>query len=141
MTTWLERGGVGVSGGMATAPSGTTTNINSRPWSSGLGLWAGNGRLLVEGWRSIITIRTLLFEHRHLALVVGFAATAAGGSDHGQHGQRIQGGAGDEDALRVRAQIGRVHQVSLGHILGEVGGHQALENLVVLEAQANPEAL
>src|SRR5882762_10153853 len=85
--------------------------------------------------------RPLLFEHRYLALVVGGAtAGAAGGADYGQDCQRLEGGAGDKDALRVRALVGRVDEIAFGQVLGEVGGHEAFEDFVVLEAEADPEA-
>ena len=66
-----------------------------------------------------ITLQTLLLKHGYLALVVGGAAAgAAGGADYGQDRQGFQGGAGDEDALGVRALVGRVDEIAFRHVLG-----------------------
>src|SRR5580692_4786109 len=64
-------------------------------------------------YSSNIILRTLFFEHGDLALILR-TALAAGGADYGQHRQRFEGGAGDEDALRVRALVGRVYQETFG---------------------------
>ena len=87
-------------------------------------------------------MRVLLLEHRHLPLILRpVAALTARGADHGKHGQRFQCGARHEDALRVRALVGRVDQKSFGRGLREVGGHEAFEDLAVFKAQPHPQSL
>lgn len=83
----------------------------------------------------------LLVEHGNLALIVDCAAAdAAGGADDGQNGEGFERGAGHKNALGIGALVGRAEQEAFWQGVGEVGGHQAFEHFVVLEAQADPEA-
>jgi hypothetical protein len=83
----------------------------------------------------------LFLEQGYLALIVGGAAAgAAGGAYYCQDYQRFEGGAGDEDPLGVGALVGWVYKVAFRQILGQVRGHQAFEDFVVFEAEADPEA-
>src|SRR5215469_10765840 len=86
------------------------------------------------------TVPDSFVEHRDLALVLGEAAMTASGSDHGKHRERLESGARDKDALRVGALVGRVDEVSLGHGLKEIGGHESFEDFAVFEAEADPES-
>jgi len=75
-----------------------------------------------------------------LLVLAGAASRASGGADYRQHRQRFECGAGDEDTLGVRALVRRVDQVAFRQVLGQVGGHEAFEDFIVLEAEADPEA-
>ena len=89
-----------------------------------------------------MTNSNLFLKHGNLALIFCRAATgAAGGADYGENRQRLQGGAGHEDALGVRTLVGRVDEIAFRQVLGQIGGHQAFEDFVVFEAQADPQAL
>src|ERR1700691_4436163 len=93
---------------------------------------------LPVGWPAV---QELLLKHGDLALVLSAAALlAASRADDGENGQRFERGAGDEDALRVGALVGRVDQESFGRGLSEVGGHEGFEDFAVFEAQADPQA-
>lgn len=82
----------------------------------------------------------LFSEHGDLADVGGDFSLAAGRSDYGKYSQGIQGGSGNEYALSVGAQVGRVHQKSFRHIDGEIVRHHAFEDFAVFESQANPKS-
>src|SRR5216683_1043406 len=98
-----------------------------------------DGQLPGQG-SSPMQYEVLLFKHRYLASIAGPAlAWATGSADDGQHGQRVQCGSRNENALRVGSLIRRVHQIAFGKRLGEVGRHQAFQDLIVLEAQSHPQ--
>src|ERR1700730_19279103 len=52
----------------------------------------------------------------------------------------MQGAARPEDALRVRAQIGRIDQKPLGRGQAEIVGHYSFEDFVVFKLKAHPES-
>src|SRR6267378_4351828 len=99
-----------------------------------------DGQLPGQG-SSSTQYEVLLFKHRYLACVAGPALPwATCSADDGQHGQRVQCGSRNENALRIGSLIRRVHQIAFGKRLGEVGRHQPFEDLIILEAQSHPQA-
>ena len=64
----------------------------------------------------------LFLEHRDLALILR-PALAPRSPNHRQHRQRFERHTRHEYPLRVRALIGRVHNITLRHRLHQVSGH------------------
>ena len=84
--------------------------------------------------------KNLFVEHGDLELIFGAAATAVGSADDREDGKRVERAARDEDALGVGTEVGRIDQEAFGDLLGEVVGHEAFDDFVVLELDADPEA-
>src|SRR5882762_9258292 len=82
----------------------------------------------------------LLSEHRDLELVLRTTALAMGATNHREYGKRIECRPRDEDALGIRAHVGRVDQESVGSLLGKIIGHEAFDDFVIFKLQAHPEA-
>src|SRR3984957_13114659 len=87
------------------------------------------------------SVGLLVLKHRYLTLIVKVPTPRTPCcSDYRQYGQRLQRRAWHEDALRVRTLIRRINQKAFRRGLGKVGGHEAFKDLVVLKAQAHPQA-
>ncbi len=72
--------------------------------------------------------------------MAGGVALAAGGADEAGYFQRLDGGAGDVDALGVGAGVWRGEQEAGAEEQGAVVGGEAFEQVAVVEGEAEPDA-
>src|SRR5271167_1385076 len=82
-------------------------------------------------------------EHRHLTSVVGMPSSTLRLllPNYGQHSHLGKCGTRHEDALRIRPCVRRDNREAIAAILHQIIGHHAFNDLVITEAQPDPQSL
>src|SRR5437588_13031612 len=102
---------------------------------------ASGSRMLTPSHGGTTEATKLLFEHRNLlGFLARWPAPTLHPANHGENVQRAERRAGYEDALGIGAGVRRIQQVSVGGELGEIVGHEPLDDVIVLIPESNPES-